>query len=134
MVWKIAKTAAVMFAVGALLAVVAPAITVALGFAPDVAAAAATLGFNSQPLWLGSFFAAFGAIQATVSSFFDKVDGTSKKATAAQAKLDAHLNEPDAPCCQHALAPEKEVVAGYFRTQEDERRAAVAASPGAQLS
>ena len=62
----VVKAGLVMFAVGAVLAVAAPAIGVAVGIAPTYAAAAAALGHTASALWLGSFFGAFGALKATV--------------------------------------------------------------------
>jgi len=126
MFWKVAKTTAVMFAVGMLLSLALPPVTVALGFAADTTAAATMLGLNAQPLWLGGFVATFGAIQAVVAPLFDRMDGTAAKTEAAQAKIDAHLAEAGrAPSID--LTPEREIVSSHHRQQEENRRAASAA-------
>lgn len=91
---NIAKTAAIMFVVGALLAMIAPIITTALQFESTVEAAIQTLGFNAKPLWLGSFFAAFGAIQASVTPAFNWLSGDTKKAVNEVALTKTHG-------CQH---------------------------------
>lgn len=59
-------TTAVMFAVGALLAVAAPLIAEATGVA------VASLGHTADPLWLGSFFGTFGGLHAAIKPVFDR--------------------------------------------------------------
>lgn len=76
----ILKAGALLFVVGALLAVAAPAIAVGLGMAPTYAAGAALLGHSASPLWMGCFFGAFGAIDAAVRPYADKLFGDAKPA------------------------------------------------------
>jgi hypothetical protein len=127
--WKIAKAGLVMFAVGVALATVAPTLfstlsgmlgSEALG---EVAAGAAAHS-GASIIWTGAFFGTFGALHAAIAPIFDKLDGTSRKAEIAQAKIDAKLNELSR---EPAIAPEMEVE-NYFRQQEEARRAAPVAS------
>jgi hypothetical protein len=65
---NIIKTAAVMFAVGVMLALAAPHVAVAVGLAETTAGAASVIGASTvNPLWLGSFFGLFGAISTAAT-------------------------------------------------------------------
>lgn len=70
---NVAKAGLVMLAVGAALAIAAPAIGVAVGIAPSYAAAAVVLGNTANPLWLGAFFGSFGALRAAIAPVADKI-------------------------------------------------------------
>jgi hypothetical protein len=84
---SIIKSALVMFAVGAMLAVAAPPLAVAMGLAETTAIAAGSMAFNSSPLWLGTFFAGFGALSAAVTPAINRcvdtlMNGFSRKPAA----------------------------------------------------
>ena len=85
---NIIKAGLLFAAVGATLALIAPVIGMALGIvggATTYGAAASALGHTANPLWLGSFFGAFGAIDTGMRPVFDKIFGESKKTQAAVA-------------------------------------------------
>ena len=113
---NILKAGATLFVVGALLAVSAPAIAVGLGMASSYAGGAALLGHTSSALWMGSFFGAFGAINAAVEPMLGGLfGGEAKAAETAAPKKTIRLTivgaGVDAPCAHNhaeALAARRE--------------------------
>lgn len=80
MMKDILKAGATLFVVGALLAVAAPLLGAAVGLAPSVSAAATALGHTANPLWMGAFFGAFGAIDAGVRPLLSGLFGGQENA------------------------------------------------------
>lgn len=78
----VVKAGVLFFAVGALLSLAAPYIALAVGLAPTAAGAAALLGPTANPLWLGAFFSAFGAIDAAIRPLFDRLSPPASAAAA----------------------------------------------------
>lgn len=120
---NVVKSALVMFAVGAILAVAAPYVGAAAGIVPSVAAATEILGTSANPLWLGSFFGMFGAASSALSPVINgtvdkvagmftrkKVDGQALSAIAA-ASVAGGLMQDASP----ALLPDPALGSTQFR-------------------
>ncbi|MBY0406799.1 MAG: hypothetical protein K2Q01_03845 [Rickettsiales bacterium] len=72
------------------MSLVAPVIGAAVGLAPSVAEAGVVLGHTANPLWMGAFFGAFGAIDAALRPSFERLFGGGKAAeTAAPRSVEA---------------------------------------------
>jgi hypothetical protein len=120
---KVLKAGATLFVVGALLALAAPVLAYGIGMAPSVGAAAAMLGSNASPMWMGVFFGAFGAIDAAVRPIIGQMMGEKPEAAApaAQASVKTAV----------ALQPEMGQETAYRERLEAERVAEKAAGRGA---
>lgn len=89
--FNVLKAGLLTFAVGALLAVCAPYIAMAVGLGASAtaggaityAATAQSLGIIALPTWLGPFFGAFGAINALFEGVLTKKPETENPATIA---------------------------------------------------
>ena len=109
------KGALVAFAVGALLAVAAPVIANWTNVSmPDV-------GLSANPLWLGSFFGAWGALAAMVQPAVDYMFGDAKKGK--ELTQIVVIREP-------ARTPERAREAPSHTQRLDAERALSKASPG----
>lgn len=77
MVVDVAKRATLFAVVGATLALVAPLVAMAIGLdgVNSYAAASEVLKHTANPLWLGGFFGAFGAIDAVIAPVIDRIFG-----------------------------------------------------------
>ncbi len=72
---NIIKTGLLFAAVGAMLALLAPAIGVGIGLEATYAEAAETLALTAKPLWMGAFFGTFGALNAAATPVFSRLFG-----------------------------------------------------------
>ncbi len=66
------KNTAVMFAVGAALGLVAPLLADLVGLAPG------SVGHSADPLWMGAFFGAFGALHSVLMPIASRIFGEEK--------------------------------------------------------
>ncbi len=71
---SIAKATVLMCAVGALLAVAAPAVAGIVGIS------LADVGIMANPSWTGAFFGAFGGISAAITPVIERIFGDDKQA------------------------------------------------------
>lgn len=98
---NIAITTALFFVVGALLAMAAPTLAGVVGVDPS------SLGHTADPLWLGSFFGAFGALDAGLRPIFDKVFRRNENKTQTRVRVEEKILKPLAPSVQPELSPAK---------------------------
>lgn len=99
--------AATMFVVGALLGLAAPTLAAALGYGePFVAGLVA----SSPPLWMGAFFAGFGALNAIIAPLVGRVFGAGTPSNALTGDANAptrHRVQQHAPSAALEQAPER---------------------------
>jgi len=132
---NVAKAAIIMFAVGALLASVAPWIAIATGVAEagaTYATAAQALGNAANPLWTGAFFGAFGTLQAAiapiVSKFFEPPKPGTTLVVAQASGLEQALSAPS-----HAPSTAQTISPTHFQNMVASQQAASGLNPGGKV-